>query len=386
LLRRIRELDPGNLRALTQLAQLDIEAGKAEEARECLEQVLAHSEARAENEPLRVPGVKVEDAGRLQTTYLTTVRHRRGRPTAEVMRALRSFWAEDEQPGRSDRDVHLSAIRDLGKLVQLQNDPAATKAWIERWNAKGTSPTEALWALYFAGANDALFERFEALMKAAPDDPQLTSQLKQGFIWLALQTGEFDRLGAWLQDKRRTSVERDYLLVALQQHLQTRAGRIEPDLIEKLFPQSYKLRAWEVAVLPRPTRKFPRSDGTRRARSSTVSQPSAPATDCCLRTGILTSAKSTLPNASCAPRSINPANPSRRQSMRRCGSIICCCRRNERAAFADSYLQSIDAVKQPVHATLARHAAGRARGTKRRGARANAAAARLRRNGESRRR
>ena len=145
LLRRIRELDPGNLRALTQLAQLDIEAGKAAEARECLEQVLARSEARAESEPLRVPGVKMEDAGRLQSTYLATVRNRRGRATAEVMRALRSFWAEDEQPGRSDRDVRLSAIRDLGKLVQLQNDPAAMEAWVKRWSAKETAPTEALW-------------------------------------------------------------------------------------------------------------------------------------------------------------------------------------------------------------------------------------------------
>jgi tetratricopeptide (TPR) repeat protein len=353
LLRRIRELDPGNLRALTQLAQLDIEAGKAAEARECLEQVLAHSEARAENEPLRVPGVKVEDAGRLQTTYLTTVRHRRGRPTAEVMRALRNFWAEDEQPGRSDRDVHLSAIRDLGKLVQLQNDPAATKAWIERWNAKGTSPTEALWALYFAGANDALFDRFEALMKAAPGDPQLTSQLKQGFIWLALQTGEFDRLGAWLQDKRRTSVERDYLLVALQQHLQTRGGRIEPDLIEKLFPQNYKLRAWEVAVLLGQRGNFRAATELGARVFDSLSTQRAGygllLAHWHLDVGEVEDAKRVLRASLDQPGESFDAPVY--AALREYYLLL---PENERAAFADSYLQSIDAVKQPVHATLAR--------------------------------
>lgn len=245
LLRRVRALDPANLRVLAQLSQLDIEAGQTAEAQQCLEQILARAEGEKSSDPLRIPGVKVEEAGRLQSDYLFSVRGQSRRPDTEAMRALRSFWVEDDSPGRTERDMRLAAIRDLGKLVQLKNDPATKAAWVQRWRAIKSAPTESLWALYFADASGPLLDHIEELLAAKPAD----AVLKQAFIWLALQTGEFARLGEWHLDKRRTPSERDYLLIALGQHLQTRPGKVEPGLVEKLFPEGYVLRAWQTANL-----------------------------------------------------------------------------------------------------------------------------------------
>jgi tetratricopeptide (TPR) repeat protein len=74
-------------------------------------------------------------------------------------------------------------------------------------------------------------------------------QLKQGFIWLAMQSGEYERLGKWLHDEARTPNERDFVLVALGQHLQAGVGAIEPELIEALFPDGVRLRLWQTAAL-----------------------------------------------------------------------------------------------------------------------------------------
>ena len=349
LLRRIRALDPANLRVLAQLAQLDIEAGQTAEARECLEQILAHSAPEKSGEPLRIPGVKAEDAGRLQSTYLFTMRGQGRRAEAETMRALRSFWVDDEAPGRSDRDVRLRAIRDLGKLVQLQNDPAVTKAWVQRWRAKKNTPGETLSALFFAGASGSLLDQMEELLAAAPNDPQL----EQGFIWLALQTGEFDRLGAWHLDKRRTPAERDYLLIALGQHLQARPGKIEPALIEKLFPEGYLLRSWQTATLFGNRGSFREAAklGERVFRSLSTQRA---------RYGIeLAHWHLYLGEIDTARRYLHESLHTPGESFD--APVYSVLREyylllppTERALFVASFLESIDPEKQPLHATLSR--------------------------------
>jgi tetratricopeptide (TPR) repeat protein len=91
LLRRLRTLEPTNLRALTALGGLSLEAGEVAEARSCFEQILKLTTAEKAGEPLRFPGLRAEDAGRLQTSYLHTVRQRRAKPNVQAMRALRTF-------------------------------------------------------------------------------------------------------------------------------------------------------------------------------------------------------------------------------------------------------------------------------------------------------
>ena len=192
-----------NVRALSQLAALAVDAGQTAEAESALDQILVHTGPEPADATIRFPGVKSDDSSRIQATYLATVRQRRVRPTAEAMRALRGFWLEDppEAMPAGDRDVRQRAIRDLGALVAAKNDAKALAQWTARWRAADIPPTEKLLALYAAGATDALLDEVEALRVAKPADPQITN----AFIWLALQSGEFDRLGS---DHNRNVVAR----------------------------------------------------------------------------------------------------------------------------------------------------------------------------------
>ncbi len=245
LLRKARTLEPANLRTLATLAELDIETGETKEAEACLEQILRATTAEKPGDAIRFPATKTTEPGRLQTTYLSLVGQRNGRPTPVAMRALRSFWVEETKDGSGEQDVRLSAIRQLAQLTAARGDPAALAAWVERWQAVPDAPGEALWALFYAGAGAATLDRLDALMAADPRDEKVA----QAFIWLALQTQEFARLSAWLRDQRRTPSERDYLSVALEQLLDLNGGRIDPGLVEQLYPPGAQLRLWQAATL-----------------------------------------------------------------------------------------------------------------------------------------
>ena len=242
LLRRVRALEPTNVKALAALANLNLDAGQNAQAQESLEAILKNSKPEAATDALRFPGVKPEDAGRLQRA-LSSVSIRRGRAAVETMRALRSFWVDEAPEQKGDREVRLNAIRQLAEIVREQENPAALAAWTERWRKAG-SPTESLWALYYAGAGDALLDQLDALRLATPRD----AKIPQAFIWLALQTGQFRRLGTWLQQRERTPTERDYLLVALGQFLGA-DGRFDAAALDQLFPTGFNLRVWQTATI-----------------------------------------------------------------------------------------------------------------------------------------
>lgn len=244
LLRKMRQLEPKNLKSLAHLAELDVELGEIAEAEGCLEQILKDSPAEAPGDPIFYPALKAEDAGRLQTAYLTTVRQRKGKASSDAMRALKSFWAEEANEAKGEKELRLNAIRHLAQIVRDKEDPAVLKSWVERWKAS-PGAGEALWALYYAGAGEPLLDRMEHLMQTAPRDVKMP----QAYIWLAMQTGQFSRLSTWLQDRRRTASERDYLLIALGQYLNVNEGQVEPELIQQLFPQHFSLRLWQIATL-----------------------------------------------------------------------------------------------------------------------------------------
>lgn len=347
LLRQIRAIDPANLRALGQLARLDIEAGETAEAQQCLEQILARSTPEKPGLTLRIPGVIPEDAGRLRNDYLFSLRGNGRRIDNDVMRDLRTFYAPDETPGRADRELRLGAIRDLAKLVRAKNDAAAKTAWVQRWRAIDNPPSESLCALFFAGASGPLLDHIEELSATAPGD----TLLRQGFIWLALQTGEFDRLGAWHLDKRRTPAERDYLLIALGQHLQTRPGRVEPGLMEKLFPEGHVLRAWQTASLFASRGNFREATqlGERvfRAVSTQRARYGLELAHWHLQLGELDAARRYLRESLGTPGESFEAPV---YSVLREYYLLLPAA--ERATFAEAYLNAIDAEELPLHATL----------------------------------
>ncbi len=248
-LRKACALEPAHAPALWALAQLNLTSADpcaAVEAERCLEQILAVTPPESAGESIRFPALKPEDAGRLQAAYLAAVRERRGHADPGTMRALRGFWVELPAEGKGERDVRLPAIRELARLVREKDDPTLLAAWVARWQAQANSaPSEALWAWFYAGCGAETLGLSEELVVREPGNVQR----QQAFIWLALQSHEYARLGAWMCDRRRTPAERDFVLIALGQDLAAGKGRVDPELLDGVFPPGTRLRAWQAATL-----------------------------------------------------------------------------------------------------------------------------------------
>ncbi len=371
LLRKVRALEPNDLPALAQLAELDLETGAVEEAQDCLEQILRRSPPEKAGEPLKFPGLRASEAGRLQSAYLSTVRMRRGNPAPEIYRALRSFWMPAPEPGGaisgagsgwggsgapgggsgSERDLRLGAIRDLGRVLQAQGDANALAAWVDRWKkAAPTAPTEALWAFYFSGASQELLDETERLTGRAGGGIQAT----QALIWFALQTGQFDRLAHWLHAAERSPTERDYLQVALGEYFQASGIRPELDqaLMEKLFSEGYRTRIWQVALTLAQRGRFREALhlGHRVLEGVTTQKPGY-----CLELahwslflGDLEEARATL------KRALDHRGESFElpvfSVLREYYLLL---PQQQRAAFKRAYLEGLDPVAHPVHTGLA---------------------------------
>ncbi len=245
-LRRIRVIEPTNVSALTQLAELDMTDGDPGEARKCLEQLLAQTEPEKPDAPVRFPDVRPDDPSRLELSYRTAVHRRSGRPSAETLKVLRTFWVEKSPQSAASSGVQqrLDTIQDLAELTAVQGDPAELAKWVERWRQPGVGPSERLWALYFAGASGPLLDEVE---KLASEKRGENPAPVNAFVWLALQTGEFERLGAWNNDPRRTPPERDFLMIAVEQYLDDHHGPVPAGLVENVFSNDNRANLWQAA-------------------------------------------------------------------------------------------------------------------------------------------
>jgi len=295
---------------------------------------------------MRFPAMRPTDAGRLQTAYLATVEQRNGRPSTEAMRALRSFWVDDAPDQKRDREFRLNAIRERAQL--LQSGSPARAAWIEQWSKEKDKPSEALWALYYAGAGDAALDRVEAMLSANIHN----SQAAQAFVWLALQTRHYARLRAWLQDKRRTPTERDFVFIALGQLLDANGENVDPGLTDALFADGTHIRLWQAAMVFANRNRFREAArlGQRvfdqsSSERATIGDELAhwylllgtpEKTRAILKAAIQSSADSFDAPVCTALRDYYLLLP-----------------QGERAAFVESYLAGIDKEGQPLHAVIA---------------------------------
>lgn len=245
LLRRVRSIEPENPQTLAALAELCLNEGLNVEAEDALEALLVHTSAESADIPIKYPAVPLDDASRLEITYRRTVGTRSDRASDEALRGLRAFWLQKPDPSHnpSERNARLGAIRQLGELTAAKADPGIQQRWIDRWLAKDVNVTERLWALYYGSANSALLDELSRLMTKKPDDPGPIN----AFIWLALQTGQIERLATWYQEPRRTPSERDYLMIAFEQYLEDQKGAVPIALIQKLFPDGYRMRLWQAS-------------------------------------------------------------------------------------------------------------------------------------------
>ena len=243
LLRKLRALDPSNLKTLAKLASLDAELGETTEVERCLEELLDLAPMEKAGDAVRIPAFKAEDASRIQAAYRSVIRQRGGSTNAATLGALRAFWQDTPDDAKNDRELRLHAIRQLAQMVQARGDAEEIEGWVARWVAAPDVPTETLWALHYCGASAATLDHVETMLAREPANPQT----KQAFIWLALQSREYARLSAWMQDRRRTPAQRDYLMVALGQHVQVSGGRLDPAMIGSLFPDGARSRLWQAA-------------------------------------------------------------------------------------------------------------------------------------------
>lgn len=351
LLRKARALDPTNARTLSALATLDLEAGNTAEARECLDQILKNTTPEKPGDPLKFPAMKPTEAGRLQTAYLATVNQRNGRPTPEALRALRSFWvdeAADRNVGdaKSEREVRLNAIRQLAQIIATSANAAERAAWIDRWRKNGDAPSEALWALFYAGDGASTLDRILAMTSGQTRDPKMA----QAFIWLALQSRQYDRLSAWLKDKRRTPSERDYLFIALGQALDNSDEKAEPAMLDTLFAEGTHLRRWQAAMLFASRNRFREAIQLgQRVFDSTTSQRAGVGLEVAqwhLMLGEVDKARALLRSTiSSSAESLDAPVCS---ALREYFLLL---PEPDRAAFVDSYLATHN--EQPLHAALA---------------------------------
>ncbi|HEY3898750.1 MAG TPA: tetratricopeptide repeat protein [Chthoniobacter sp.] len=352
LLRKSRAVDPNDTHSLATLASLDLESGSIKEARNCLEQILRQTTPEKAGDPIRFPAMKPTEAGRLQTAYLATVGERHGRPTPDAMGALRSFWVDEADKSvsesRNDRDLRLNSIRQLAQLVASSGDATAHAAWLERWRQEAKTPGEALWALFYAGDGVATLDRVATMMKQHPRD----SRTAQAFIWLALQSHQYERLGAWLKDPHRTLSERDYVFVALGQALDTADSRFSDGLLEALFTDGTHLRPWQGAMLFAGHNRYREAIALgQRVFDSSSSQRAAFGQELAHWHLLLSEVK----EARAVLKSAISLNP---ESL---DGPICSALReyylllpeNERAEFVKSYLASLTGQNQPLYAALA---------------------------------
>ncbi len=230
VLRRLRVLDPENARALLLLAKLAEDTGNGAEAISCCEQILQHAPPAKSDAPLVMPhahkalgGVSSLAPGRVPV--------------------VGSIMAGTPQP--AETDLCLKAIRVISQNLRSGGDRAALRTWLARWE-NAQAPCEALWAFYFAGANDLAMKQLGAMIEKSPDAPQV----QQGFISLALDMREYARLRDWILDQSRPAATRAMLTIELDQWLN---GNPQTDsrLLSELFnePFAYRDILWESAVL-----------------------------------------------------------------------------------------------------------------------------------------
>lgn len=247
LYRRAIEVEPTNGKALLARAGLELERGRTEVAAACLEQLLVAVKASPEEMSIRLPQVKPTEGGRLQGAYLSAVRHRRGYPRVESMRALQQFWVDRAGKQTASGEVRYEAIQQLAEIVRLSENPAHKRQWLARWQAaSATAPGEALWALHHAGEGEAAISVVEDQIRK---DPKNVDH-QQAFLWVALQAGQWERLGKWVREPTRTANDTDFFTVALGQFLQSEAFRpLDDAALAQLFPSSGSARIWQAAAL-----------------------------------------------------------------------------------------------------------------------------------------
>ena len=267
LLRKLTVLEPSYLRGPVELAVMESAAGNLPAAMEAFSTVLKLSK------PLTSLAILPTETG--ESPWTERVSFERGASAAggifstsgrtdvrnpwmsAEMIAISPSGAAPETPGRMgrliaptrsgaavarmapDAEWRLTAIRGAANCAKrIGGDVVANwrRDWLE--SAK-LAPNEAVWALFFSGLKTEALDLVEQSMKANPADVLPV----QGFVSMALETEQFERLSRWLEDDTRSIVERQFFSLAFSELLQRR-GFLAKEAIARLFPDGATARLW----------------------------------------------------------------------------------------------------------------------------------------------
>ncbi|HWL53173.1 MAG TPA: tetratricopeptide repeat protein [Chthoniobacteraceae bacterium] len=113
-------------------------------------------------------------------------------------------------PGASERDWRLEAIC---TLALQQTTPQARAAWVARWQEARATPSEKLWAYYYAGAREQTVTLLRGLQAQSPRHPALRAAL----VWTLLDLEEWKTLADWLWRPERTHEDHDGFRLILRE-------------------------------------------------------------------------------------------------------------------------------------------------------------------------
>ena len=249
LLGKICALDAADVRAASELGELQFAADRLAEARTAFERVMKLTQpvslllypaerrdgigsqrnaARGLHGPLNLAAATVTPSGAGISTVSGTL------PPTKTM----------DGHLEADAQLRLSALRRLAEIAR-RTGGAALEKWIGDWmpSASGES-TEAMWALYFAGAREAVLSLAEKNAVTRTD----RDVHARAFVSIAFESGLFARLGAWLNADDRMAEDMELFSTAFTEMLHSRPKNVSPAMMQGLFPEGSRARLWPCAM------------------------------------------------------------------------------------------------------------------------------------------
>ena len=257
LIGKICALDATDVRAASELGELQFAAGKIAEARTAFESVMKLTQ------PVALPVYpsergngawdrrKADRDSRAVWVFSSGIRKGHegsSRPLPRVTAGLSGGLLSTAEIGagraRDEAQFRLGALRRLAEIAR-RTGGAVLEKWIADWTPQsGDETAEVLWALYFSGARDAVLSLAEKAAAAGSD----RGVHQQAFIWMAFESGLFARLGAWLNADGRTAEDMEIFSAAFTEMLRSRPEIISPAMMGGLFPVGARARLWPCAM------------------------------------------------------------------------------------------------------------------------------------------
>lgn len=251
LLRKLFALDPTSVRVAVELGGSELAAGRLAEAKVAFEAVMKLTKPITQRFfPAERGDSPWRNAGALAEFRL---------PREWNMFRVHFATGLSEEGGGSptkltaEGEARLHSLRSLAGIARRQGG-TDFEEWRSSWaQSAKTQPTEAVWALFFSGASKQAVDVVQAMMS---EDSRAVSY-RQAFVWMAMESGQYARLGVWLNEAGRGAADGELFGTAFKEFVRSRPESIAPALLDGLFPPGPCARLWPSAVEMARNRRLP---------------------------------------------------------------------------------------------------------------------------------